>query len=186
MGASRPPNSIADTPRGGPVQSTSAPAFWQGLGNHHSGPDPQWARAATRTPTPILVASAIDLLVLEVVCVSMSPPCRKNYCYSFSEAIRAEELVTKQFFKKFTPRHANGDIQAMFAGVEWGDPQPNLEEDNIATDDTAILASLRGYYVWLFSEKESQNAEPLLHALRQRQIPTSHRSFLDKPIYRLL
>eukprot|EP00967_Tisochrysis_lutea_P110243 scaffold172312_cov37-Tisochrysis_lutea.AAC.1 len=74
----------------------------------------------------------------------------------------------------------------MFAGVEWGDPQPNLEEDNIATDDTAILASLRGYYVWLFSEKESQNAEPLLHALRQRQIPTSHRSFLDKPIYRLL
>ena len=52
MGASRPPLSIADTPRGGPVQSTPAPALWQGLGNHHSGPDPHWAGAATRNPTP--------------------------------------------------------------------------------------------------------------------------------------
>ena len=34
------PLSIADTPRGGPVQSTTAPALWQGLGNHHTSPDP--------------------------------------------------------------------------------------------------------------------------------------------------
>eukprot|EP00967_Tisochrysis_lutea_P031877 scaffold37642_cov30-Tisochrysis_lutea.AAC.9 len=40
MGASRPPHSMADTPRGGPVQPTSALALWQGLGNHHSGTDP--------------------------------------------------------------------------------------------------------------------------------------------------
>ena len=45
--------------------------------------------------------------------------------------IRAEELVTKQFFKRFTPRHASGDIPAMYAGVRWEDPQPTLEEDNI-------------------------------------------------------
>ena len=32
MGASRPPHTIADTPRGGPVQSTPAPALWQGQG----------------------------------------------------------------------------------------------------------------------------------------------------------
>ena len=49
MGASRPPHSIADTPRGGPVHSTPAPARWQGLGSHHSGSDPQWARAASRS-----------------------------------------------------------------------------------------------------------------------------------------
>eukprot|EP00967_Tisochrysis_lutea_P147358 scaffold279817_cov32-Tisochrysis_lutea.AAC.3 len=88
--------------------------------------------------------------------------------------IRAEELVTKQFFRRFTPRHANGDIPVLYAGVKWDDPKPTLDEDNVTTEDTAILASLRSYYVWLYSEKESRDAEPLLRALKQRQIPTNH------------
>ena len=57
MGASRPPLFIADIPRGGPVQSTSASAlaFWRrGWGFNNLTQTPQWARVVSRTPTPAL------------------------------------------------------------------------------------------------------------------------------------
>ena len=52
MEASRPPHSIADTPWGGSVQSTPAPARGQaGRALINLAQTPPWARAVRRTPT---------------------------------------------------------------------------------------------------------------------------------------
>eukprot|EP00967_Tisochrysis_lutea_P101445 scaffold152234_cov35-Tisochrysis_lutea.AAC.1 len=69
MGPSRPPHSIADTPRGGPVQSTInlSPCLlpsgsWQGTGTHQASPARSLVGAGREVHSHARVGPTLELI----------------------------------------------------------------------------------------------------------------------------
>jgi hypothetical protein len=83
-----------------------------------------------------------------------------------SYKVAGEERLDKKFFKKFRPKLSNGDINEVHTTPNWDEPNT---KGTVVTSDTGVLRELRSYYVWLFSEKESDEeaSEILLAHLRK-------------------
>jgi hypothetical protein len=58
----------------------------------------------------------------------------------------------QKFFKQFMPKLSNGDINEVHTTPNWDERNT---KGAVVTSDTGVLRELRSYYVWLFSEKES-------------------------------
>jgi hypothetical protein len=75
-----------------------------------------------------------------------------------------EELLTKDFFSSFKSRTNNGDIAELYTTATW--EAPEYDPASTTQNDVSIIKELHKYYVWLCSEKPTENNEAPLKVLR--------------------
>jgi hypothetical protein len=80
-----------------------------------------------------------------------------------------EEVMSKKFLRKFKARYSNSDISSLHITPDWTLP---TERDGVTTTPEGILESLQQYYTYLFRNRPSIDAEPLLELLREKSLPT--------------
>ena len=90
-----------------------------------------------------------------------------------------EEVSSKQFYRKFKAKFSNSDISSLHITPDWNSPE---SKSGIVDSAEGVANEMAKYYRWLFRRKPSRNPEPLLQALRKRQISKKSRAALDKPI----
>jgi hypothetical protein len=91
-----------------------------------------------------------------------------------------EELLTKEFFSSFKSRTNNGYIAEIYTTATWA----ALEHDPASTteNDVFIIKELRKYYIWLYSEKPTENNEAPLEVLRERPLQQQDIEFMERPL----
>jgi hypothetical protein len=96
--------------------------------------------------------------------------------------VAGEERLDKKFFKN-SGQSSPMVILMRFTQRPTGmNPTSNIKSGAV-TSDTGVLRELRSYYVWLFSEKESDReaAEILLAHLRAQPIPAHKAKEIEAP-----
>ena len=99
------------------------------------------------------------------------------------QKVLREETPSKAFFSRFRTRHANQNINEMYACEDWADADRRPYTDSpTVTDDTSILEEARRYYQHLFRRRDPVDPERLYAKLDKRRITSTQKAKLDQKI----
>jgi len=93
------------------------------------------------------------------------------------EALKHEERLTKEFFKRFKPKTSHSAIPELFITGDWDAPGDDARPTT--TSDEGIRKELRKYYVWLYQERAATRDPELENVLESQPLKARDSTALE-------
>ena len=95
-------------------------------------------------------------------------------------ALKHEERMTKEFFRRFQARTTNQAIPELFITEDW--EEPGTPDRDSTKDDVEIRHQLRKYYKWLYQDRKTIRDADLEEALSAKPLTPNDSTKLEGAI----